>query len=282
LREAKRIGGEDMTLTDQEYQFLKKKVLNMTGIDLEYYKSQQMRRRLSAFIENSSAKDVVAYCHTIEQDESGLKKLCDFLTINVTEFYRDAWAFKDLQNIILPRLTEKNDYINVWSAGCSNGAEVYTIAMLLMEGSKKVNFRILGTDMDELSLTKARAGGPYRDDMLKNMPKDLLTKYFNLQGADYWVRKEVQDKAVFKKHNLLADPFERGFNLIVCRNVTIYFTEEAKDQLNRQFYDSLHNGGVLFVGATEFMVNAIKTGYSKLGTCFYLKNTEVLSARTKV
>ena len=268
-----------MTMTDQEYQFLKKKLFNMTGIDLENYKSQQMRRRLTAFIENSSAKDVVAYCHTIEQDESGLRKLCDFLTINVTEFFRDAWAFKDLQNTILPKLTENSDHLNIWSAGCSNGAEAYTIAMLLMDGHRKVSFRILGTDMDELSLAKAREGGPYREDILKNMPKNLIAKYFMVQGCDYWVHKEVKEKAVFKKHNLLSDPFEKGFNLIVCRNVTIYFTEEAKEKLNQRFYESLRDNGVLFVGATEFMMNAVKTGYSKLGTCFYLKSPAAFLAR---
>jgi chemotaxis protein methyltransferase CheR len=267
-----------MTMTDQEYQILKKKVLNVTGIDLEYYKSQQMRRRLSAFIENST-KDVVTYCRTIEQDESGLRKLCDFLTINVTEFFRDAWAFKELHTTILPRLIENGDHLNIWSAGCSNGAEAYTIAMLLMDSGKKVYFRILGTDMDELSLAKARAGGPFREDMLKNMPKHLVAKYFTAQNGDFWVQKEVQEKVNFKKHNLLADPFEKGFNLIVCRNVTIYFTEEAKEKLNQRFYDSLKENGILFVGATEFMVNSVKIGYSKLGTCFYSKSATVLSAR---
>ncbi|MBN1376636.1 MAG: protein-glutamate O-methyltransferase CheR [Dehalococcoidia bacterium] len=266
-------------MTDQEYQFLKKKVLNITGIDLEHYKSQQMRRSLSTFIENSSEKDVLAYCRTIEQDQTGLKKLCDFLTINLTEFYRDAWAFKDLQNIILPKLTENNTHLNIWSAGCSNGPEVYTIAMLVMDGTKKVTFRIMGTDIDDLSLAEAMEGGPYREDMLKNMPQQLVARYFTLQDGNYWVRKEVKDKAVFKNHNLLADPFEKGFDLIVCRNVTIYFTEEAKDTLNKHFYDSLNDNSVLFVGATEFMINAVKTDFSKLGTCFYLKSPTTQMAR---
>lgn len=242
----------------------------MTGIDLDNYKSQQMRRRLSSFIENSSS-DVVGYCHTIEKDESSLKKLCDFLTINVTEFYRDAWAFADLEKNILPKLTENKLHLNIWSAGCSNGSEAYTIAMILASYPKKITYHILGTDMDELSLSKARAGGPYRDDFLKSLPKQYLARYFSEDKGDYWVNKEIRDKAVFKKHNLLADPFEKGFDLIACRNVTIYFTEEAKDLLNKHFHESLKENGVLFVGATEFMMNALKCGYRKLGTCFYQK-----------
>jgi len=263
-------------MNDQEYLLLKKKVLNMTGLDLDNYKSQQMRRRLSSFIENSS-NDVISYCRTIEKDESSLRKLLDFLTINVTEFYRDAWAFADLEKNIFPKVLENKAHINIWSAGCSNGAEAYTMAMILSSYSKKVTYHILGTDMDELSLARARAGGPYKDDFLKNIPKPMLAKYFSEDKGDYWVNKEIKDKAVFKKHNLLADPFEKGFDLIACRNVTIYFTEEAKDMLNKRFYESLKENGVLFVGATEFMMNALKSGYHKLGTCFYQKTAGSLA-----
>jgi chemotaxis protein methyltransferase CheR len=266
-------------MTDQEYLFLKKKVLTMTGIDLESYKTQQMRRRLSAFIENTNEKDVIHYCRIIEQDEPSLKKLCDFITINVTEFCRDAAVFQELENSILPALLEKRDYINIWSAGCSNGAEVYSIAMLLCENRKKVNYRILGTDMDELSLARAAVGGPYRDDLMKNIPKHLVDKYFTQENGDYWAKKEIRDKAVFKRHNLLADKFETGFDLIACRNVTIYFTEEAKEKLNQRFFESLRENGVLFVGATEFMINAAKLGFGKFGSCFYQKKNSASLAK---
>lgn len=264
-------------MTDQEYVLLKKKVLTMTGIDLDYYKTQQMRRRLSAFIENSST-DVVSYCRVIEKDESNLKKLCDFLTINVTEFYRDAWAFADLEKNILPGLIENKSHINIWSAGCSNGAEAYTMAMIIKGLPRRVTYQILGTDMDELSLARARAGGPYKDDFIKNLPGQLLATYFSCDKGEYWVNRELKERIVFKKHNLLSDPFERSFDLIACRNVTIYFTEEAKDALNRRFHESLKENGVLFVGATEFMMNALKSGYQKLGTCFYQKNSIVSMA----
>ena len=266
-------------MTDQEYLFLKKKLLTMTGIDLESYKSQQMRRRLTAFIENGDEKDVIQYCRLIERDQASLKKLCDFITINVTEFCRDSAVFNELEKNILPAILQKKDYINVWSAGCSNGAEVYSIAILLCESPKRANYRILGTDMDELSLARAAAGGPYRDDLLKNVPKHLLAKYFTQDNGDYWVKKEIKDRAVFRRHNLLADKFETGFDLIACRNVTIYFTEEAKEKLNQRFYESLKEDGVLFVGATEFMINAIKLGFGKMGSCFYQKKNSASLAR---
>jgi chemotaxis protein methyltransferase CheR len=268
-------------MTDQEYAYLKKKVLNITGIDLDCYKSQQMRRRLDSFIESSLSRDVTSYCQVIEQDESSLRKLCDFLTINVTEFFRDDWAFLDLQKTILPMLTKNASKVNIWSAGCSNGAEVYTIAILLNESVKKVEYRIVGTDMDELSLEKARNGGPYREDFVKNMPKYYISRYMNYIDGNYWIKDELKDKLFFRRHNLLSDPFEKGFDMIVCRNVTIYFTDEAKDRLNRHFHESLKDGGVLFIGATEFIMHPGKTGFNKIGTSFYQKMSLAIPVKTR-
>jgi len=265
-------------MTDQEYLFLKKRVLNMTGIELDSYKSQQMRRRLSAFIENTPTKDIVAYCHVIERDEASLKKLCDFLTINVTEFFRDEWAFKDLQNIILPELVKNSSNLNIWSAGCSNGAEAFSIAMLLKEMPNRVNYRILGTDMDLRSLERAREGGPFKIDSLKNIPQQYVRKYFILKNNDYWVNEDVRHKIVFRQHNLLADPYDKDFDLIACRNVTIYFTNEAKDRLNQRFHNSLNPHGVLFIGATEFIADAMRLGFSKMGSCFYRKEMTAVTS----
>ncbi len=123
------------------------------------------------------------------------------------------------------------------------------------------------------------SGGPYRDDLMKNIPKHLVAKYFTLENGDYWVKKEIKEKAVFKRHNLLADKFETGFDLIACRNVTIYFTEEAKEKLNQRFYESLRENGILFVGATDFMINAAKLGFSKSGSGFYQKRSSASLAK---
>ncbi len=265
-------------MTDQEYLFLKKRLLNITGIDLDSYKSQQMRRRLSAFIEGSAARDVVAYCHVIERDAPSLKKLCDFLTINVTEFFRDEWAFKDMQNIILPELVKHSSSLNIWSAGCSNGAEAFSFSILLKEMPGRLSFSILGTDMDDRSLEKARAGGPFKADSIKNIPQKYVTKYFTFKNGDYWVNEDVRGRINFRQHNLLADPFEKDFDLIACRNVTIYFTNEAKDRLNQRFHNALNPKGVLFIGATEFIPDAMRLGFSKMGTCYYRKELTAVTS----
>jgi len=281
MRKTAKYSYKGVTMTDQEYLYLKKKILNMTGIDLNYYKSQQMRRRLDAFIESSAARDIASYCQVLERDETHLKKLCDFLTINVTEFFRDDWAFTDLQKNIIPTLIKNTSHLNIWSAGCSNGSEVYSLAVLLNECEKKITYKILGTDMDELSLERARSGGPYREDFVKNMPKYYLSRFLTCKDGEHWVKDELKQNTTFRRHNLLSDPFEKGFDLIVCRNVTIYFTEEAKEKLNQRFYESLKSNGVLFIGATEFIMNPNKAGFNKIGTSFYQKMPFAVTANLR-
>ncbi len=258
-------------MTDEEYTFLTKHIFKLTNIDLDYYNSQQMRRRLTFFIETTNNKHVDAYCKLLETDANSLKKLNHFLTINVTEFFRDDWAYVELKNTILPQLIASYRILNIWSCGCSNGAEPYSIAMLLKELTGHSRHKILGTDLDDMSLAKAIAGGPYAVDNLKNVPEEYVRKYLVNTENGLWVKPEIMKMVKFEKHNTLANPFAKDFHLICCRNVTIYFTDEAKTNLNKKFCQSLLNNGVLFIGATEFIPNPPDLGFKKIGTCFYQK-----------
>jgi chemotaxis protein methyltransferase CheR len=258
-------------MTDEEYQLLKTKVLKLTGIDLDSYKSLQMRRRLAFFIEKTNGLDVPDYCRKIEADRNCLGKLRDFITINVTEFFRDDWAFTELENNILPALIRIKKTLRVWSAGCSNGGEPYSLAILLRKISGSAQHRILATDVDELSLAKAGAGGPYSLDSVKSVPEQHVKQYFTSADDALWVKPEIRNMVRFQRHNMLSEPFEQGFDLVCCRNVTIYFTDEAKNKLNQQIHSSLNNSGVLFTGSTEFIHNATAIGFNKLSNCFYQK-----------
>ena len=220
-------------MTDQEYLLLKRKLLKLTGMNLEHYKPQQMRRRLDGFIANK-ADNVVSYLRLIEGDEDAIEKLKKFLTINVSEFFRDAEHFNQLKSLILPDLLKKNLNLRIWSAGCSHGAEPYSLAIALDELSPGGSYRILGTDLDERILAKARAGGPYTSADLKNVPRSALLKYFTPSSEGHMVNTKLLPKITFKHHNLLTDPYERGFDVIVCRNVIIYFTDDAKNQQRKQ------------------------------------------------
>ena len=266
-------------MNDGEFLYLKRKILELTNIDINGYKDVQMRRRLNMFVSRTQTRNVVSYCHMLEQDMDMLKQLQDFLTINVSQFFRDFPQFEQLRIYILPELLRNRPSLNVWSAGCSGGAEPYSIAILLEEISPCSSHRILATDIDERSLTRASAGGPYSSDDVKNIPAHLLNKYFVMSDGGYRIIDRLKQKMQFRQHNLLCDKFERGLDLLVCRNVTIYFTDEVKSDLNRKFYHSLKDGGILFIGATEIMPADGAIDFTRKGICFYQKATTKSSAR---
>lgn len=267
-------------MDDQNYSYLKRKILKLTKIDLDDYKSQQMRRRLDNFIQHAGVKSVVDYGHMLEDDRNKLQELLDFITINVSEFYRDTAMFSQLQTRILPDLVNNTMKLNVWSAGCSRGQEAYSLAIMLESMSARSrNYRILASDIDDRALSVAMAGGPYGYDDIKSISPELLERYFTCSGKEYRIIDRMKKKLEFKKQNLLLDEFEKDFDLIVCRNVTIYFTDKAKRDLNTKFFNSLKEGGVMFIGGTEVMLDASVIGFENLGVSFYRKPVRGISLR---
>jgi chemotaxis protein methyltransferase CheR len=258
-------------MTEEEFAFLKKKILKVIRINLENYKSNQMRRRLDTFVANANFQNVALYCQVMEQDPEMISKLRDFLTINVSEFFRDGKYFQMLQSEILPVLLNKYHRLNIWSAGCSNGAEAYSIAIMLNELSSSTRHRILATDIDERSLAKAGNGGPFRQEEIRNAPENIIKKYFIPYEDGFKTNDLLKPMVQVKQHDMLQEPFEKGFNMIVCRNVVIYFSVEAKTALYQRFYESLKDDGVLFIGGTEAMLDAGSLGFQMVKTCFYRK-----------
>ena len=212
---------------------------------------------------------VAPYCQMLARDPAALQRIKDFLTINVSEFFRDTDQFNVLRTQILPELLKKGTAINIWSAGCSLGAEPYSVAITLNELDSKAQFRILGTDLDQTILTKARAGGPYCAADVKNVSKHLRQKYFTTCEEGYRVLDSVKARIQFRQQNLLKDSFAKGFDLIICRNVVIYFSDEAKRTLNPGFYQSLNDNGVLFIGETESLLDAQALGFTRMSSSFY-------------
>ena len=256
----------------KEYEFLKMKVNKLTGLDLDNYKSEQMKRRLDGYINRCGYAGVVPFFSAVEKDGEALRMLMDFLTINVSEFFRDAEQFNVLKNRVIPDLLRRSKSLNIWSAGCSIGAEPYSVAMLLAELSPNGNHRILATDLDDQSLARARSGGPYSAPQLEQVDTGVKLKNFEKSDDGYIVAKKFRAMVDFKKHNLLKDRFEKGFDLIMCRNVTIYFTEQAKQDLNRAFAKSLNDDGVLFIGSTESLFDAKSLGLKRMCTSFFSKD----------
>ena len=263
-------------MNDAEYAYLSKVLRKLTKIDLNQYRSKQMRRRLDAFISGYGPQSIAAYCRDLDRDPEMLKSLQDFLTINVSQFFRDQQQFVNLKAAILPDLLKYRQRLNIWSAGCSIGAEPYSLAIILEEMNPLHKHRLLATDVDEGALEVAKAGGPYSTRDVENVPKQLLQKYFVLSKKEYWVVDALKQRVKFKRHDLLTEPYEKGFDLILCRNVVIYFTDEAKARLNLMFRGALRPGGILFVGGSEIIMRAKEAGFETVCPYFYRKSDDMV------
>ena len=242
----------------------------LTGIDLKLYKEAQMKRRLTSLYEKKGFKSFMDYYYHISTNRHSLNELLDRMTINVSEFYRNQKRWDVLEKKIIPNLLKKNKQLKIWSAACSTGEEPYTIAMMMAKLVPLSNVTILATDIDENVLARAKIG-IYHERLLNEVPLDVKKKYFKQDGEYYSVTDEIKRSVTFKKSNLLADPFESNFDLIICRNVLIYFTEEAKTMLYEKFSRALKKDGILFVGSTEQIFSCGNYQLESEDTFFYRK-----------
>lgn len=257
-------------LDDLAYSYFQRRVLRLAGIDLGAYKSQQMRRRLGTIMTRNRAGNLFEYARLLEQPDR-LQEFLDFFTINVSEFFRIPDKFEYLATHLLPRRLARGGELRVWSAGCSNGAEAYSLAILLNELAPCGRWSILATDVDRKILARAQRGDQYSLADVRNVSPQRLAGFFEKDSAGYRVKESVRRRVQFRVHDLLRDPFESSFGLILCRHVVIYFTDSAKDSLYRGFAASLEDGGVLFVGGTEIIPRSHDIGLESIGVSFYRK-----------
>jgi chemotaxis protein methyltransferase CheR len=253
-----------------DYGRFSERVYQKTGIDLSKYKEKQMKRRLTSLLEKRGCNSFDAYFNLIMKNNDLYHEFLDRITINVSEFYRNHKRWEILEQKILPSLIKKGKKLNIWSAACSTGEEPYTLAMAVSKYIPLEQVNILATDIDENVLQKAKQG-IYTDKSLKEVPKYVKDKFFVEKQGNYYVDDKIRKCITFQKHNLLKDPYKQGFDLIVCRNVLIYFTEEAKAYIYGKFRDSLVEDGVLFVGSTEQIFNPKQYSFKTLETFFYQK-----------
>lgn len=256
-------------MDDKDWELFKDKLNKKTGIDLQLYKEQQMRRRINNLINKTPFKSYTSYFNDVVKDKQKFADFIEYLTINVSEFFRNPDKFDTIETDVIPYLLSRNDSLNIWSAGCSIGAEPYSLSIIMKELTPGKRHRILATDLDVEIIAKAKKG-IYTADEIKAMRSDRRTKYFTkTPDGKFAIKPEIKMPVDFKRHNLLKDSFERNFDLILCRNVVIYFTEEAKAQLYANFFKALKPGGILFVGGTESILNARQIGYVTYKPFFY-------------
>ena len=258
-------------LETDNYEKFKKDILQLAGIDLNSYKEKQMRRRINTLITKNNVKTYNDYVALIKKDKEKFDQFINFLTINVSEFYRNPDQWKILEGQVFPELIKKfGKNLKIWSAACSTGDEPYSLVMALSRQVPLANIKIIATDIDNQVLDTARMG-LYNEKSIASLPEDLKKKYFTKVGSSYHISDEIKKRVEFKKHDLLKDPYPSGCNLLVCRNVVIYFTEEAKDVIYQKFHKALQPGGVLFIGSTEQIMNYRELGFDRHTSFFFEK-----------
>lgn len=255
-----------------DYETFVKAFHTLSGLDLNYYKENQMKRRINNFMNTHGYKDnYTNFVKALRKNNELYDAFFKHLTINVTQFFRDAKLWATYREKIIPSLVNKNNTsLKFWSAGCSGGQEAFTMAIIMAEYFPSVRYSILATDIDVNILKLARLG-VYEERDFASTPRPLLEKYFTPVNNKYRIKDSLKKNITFAEQNLLTDKFQKGFDLIACRNVVIYFTDEAKDILYQKFTDSLNPGGILFTGSTEHLFGKTHLGLKSVSSFFYQK-----------
>lgn len=255
-----------------DYEQFKKDILELTGIDLNAYKERQMKRRIHTLSTKYGFKTYNDFFQDLKKNAEHRKHFMNYLTINVSEFYRNPQQWEVLESKVIPELLTKNKHaLKIWSAACSTGDEPYTIIMIMKEMFPNVKVSLLATDLDDKVIEYAKEGC-YAQKSIANLPQKYVQKYFKKEANGmYQLSREIMDCVEFKQHNLLADRYDTNFDLIVCRNVLIYFTEEAKLEVFKRFHSSLRPEGYLFIGSTEQILQARAIHFEPQFSFFYKK-----------
>jgi chemotaxis protein methyltransferase CheR len=244
---------------DFAFQYLKKKVIgrepNCTG-----YRDDFLKRRLDGRMNARGISSYVEYAHYLDENPAEFKGLLDALTINVSEFFRDPTVWKAFQTCIIPAIIEEKIHsfqreIRIWSAGCADGEEPYTIAMSIIDALssnlRTFKIEIVATDVDSQSLDRARRG-VYAPARLRLASHSVLQRFFTpVDGGNLRISEKVKRLVTFEPHDLFTFPPWSPFDVISCRNVMIYFSGSLQQRLFQNFHLALSPRGYLILGKVE-------------------------------
>ena len=242
----------EATLKTDDFAALCELVRRLCGVDLLQYKRGQMERRVRSFAQRRGTPDLIAYAGRLKADADELDAFLDRVTINVSHLWRHEDQWTALGRTILPELGQKGR-VRCWSAGSSYGAEAFTLAAVAQDAVPDgVRVDIQGTDLDKRMVERARAGRFTAEDA-RTAPPALLKRWFDPADDGGWQAKaELVRMTRFEVGDLLRMPVQPGrYDLIMCRNTVIYFTEEVRDALHVRLASALAPGGYLVVGTSE-------------------------------
>lgn len=243
---------------DQGFLALQKRIFKERGLDLSQYREKCLKRRIDVRLRATGVHGYLEYMAVLKKDPSEYDRLFDALTINVTNFFRDKSAYRIIEDTVIPELVsskkrEGKRIIRVWSAGCASGEEPYSMAILfhkiLGERIGDYLISIYATDIDDKVMEKAKRA-EYEAGTVSGVDEKILRRYFNC-NLKYNLKEEIKQMVRFKRHDLISDRPLAHLDIILCRNVLIYFSRGLQMRLFGEFYEALNKGGYLILGKTE-------------------------------
>jgi len=245
-------GSAGVPLPPLDYERFVEFLRELVGLDLDQYKRPQMERRIRSFAQRRGTESLDAYQAIVRADPDELNGLLDRITINVSQLFRNPEQWERIARTLVPDLMMSgNGRIRAWSAGCSFGAEAYSLAATVLDVAPNARLEIRASHIHRRILAVA-GRGEFTIDDARSAPMDILGRHFE-QRPDGWAAKPPLLSAVrFSHEDLLAtQPAANSFDLVLCRNVVIYFTPEARAEVHAMLTRTLRPGGYLVIGSTE-------------------------------
>lgn len=227
------------------------------GYDFRGYARASLKRRMAGLAQKLGCATIAELVPRVLYEEALLPEILSGLSVPVTEMFRDPMVFKAIRENLLPVLATY-PRLNIWQAGCATGEEVYSLAILLEEAGLLHKTQIYATDINDVALAKAEDGifpakliEKYSENYLKAGGQKALASYFNLGYGFAKIDAAIKDRISFAHHNLVSDGVFCEVNLVICRNVLIYFDRHLQDRVLSLFESSLSRGGFLCLGTKE-------------------------------
>lgn len=251
-------------------------IADLIGVDLSLYKRKQMERRARGLASRFGDGTLDGYLQTLKSDSEQLDKFMERMTITVSQLWRNNEIFQSIEKDLLPELNEKAGVrrLHLWSAGCSYGAEPYTLAAVCLEMRDKLNRvpSITGSDINPHMIERAKKGF-YTDEDARDAPRDLMERYFERVDGGWSAKAELRTLIRFKVEDLFAAKTD-GMDLILFRNVAIHFERERRDRVHQILADALLPGGMLVLGSTEMIVHPAELGLERVRPFVFRKLPE--------
>lgn len=242
-------------MEEMAFKKIKRLILEVFHLDCSGYRDEYLKRRFEVRLRATGVATFGKYIVYLKHHPEEFHNLLDDLTVNYTMFFRDSTVYTYLQNSLLPKVLNKTSQVRIWSAGCATGEEPYSLAILvskLLGEEAKRSVTIYAGDIDEAVLSKA-ANGLYAKNQVSSLDQQSIEKYFVKEGENFRVNDSVKRLIRFERVDLMKPAVHQNLDLILCRNVMIYFSKECQQRIHMNFYQALKNGGYLVIGKSELL-----------------------------